>query len=45
MASLEEVLVPTSDENPTSSPGHLPHPHSTAHFYQALKPKVEVVLP
>jgi len=34
-----------SDENPMSSPGHLPHPHSTAHFYQALKPKVKVVLP
>ena len=27
-----------SDENP-SSPGHLPHPHSTAHFYPTLIPK------
>jgi len=27
-----------SDENP-SSPGHLPPPHSTAHFYPTLIPK------
>ena len=38
---LGEVLpgwCQLSDENPFS-PGHLPHPHSTAHFYQALSPR------